>query len=389
MKLQIRLIIVIIFLGAKSIHAQNQILPEIIDVGIFSGESIRKFSFMPLNGKYMICNQNHEKLLEVFPLTTLVLEVNRNGFTVSRNDTLLFSETHILLQGAGFFNSFALKPLQSDLGVRAYDGDLKISLSRGTFRLINMAPFESYVAGTVQWESGFNRHNVFYQVQAIIIRTYALRNIKRHTHEGFHLCDKVHCQAYYGKTNDPSIIRAVYQSRGEVLTDLQGNLLNTVYHANCGGQTVNSEDLWPEALPYLRSNPDPYCQDMPGARWEKSITVPQLTAFLRQRFRYTPEPATWDQIIRLQQNNRVHHLDPGKVVHLKHMREFFNLRSTFFSMQIHGDTLHLQGKGYGHGVGLCQEGAMQRAVNGHSREEILKFYYQGAAIQLLEPIVEY
>lgn len=383
--MSLRLFILLLVLFSNRLLGQTPVIPEIIEVGIFSGENVRKFSFTPLNGRYMICDKNHEKLLEVIPLTTLIIEAGRNGFTVSRNDTILFTQTQITLQGAGFHNSFVLKPLSPNLGARSYDGDLKISQHGNNFRLINATPLESYVAGTVQWESGFNRHNVFYQVQAIIIRTYALRNLQRHQREGFHLCDKVHCQAYYGRTTDPAIILAVEQTRGEVVTDTRGLLLNTVYHANCGGETVNSEDLWPEALPYLRSRKDTYCQEMPGAQWQTQITTRQLRSFLQEKFSINPNPNQWERMLQMRQPDRIHHLDEDKRVHLRHMREHFGLRSTWFSVETRGDTLHLKGRGYGHGVGLCQEGAMQRAARGHNREQILRFYYQGATIRWLEP----
>lgn len=360
-------------------------IPEIIEVRIFSGENIKRFSFTPATGRYLICNTQHEKLLEVKPLNTIVFEITTRGFDIYRNDSLLFSENEITLQGAAFHNSFFLKPLDKNLNMRAYDGDLRIRNGNAAFSLVNIVPFESYVAGTVQWESGFNRHNVFYQVQAIIIRTYALQNLNRHSEEGFHLCDRVHCQAYYGKTNDVNIINAVDISRGEVVTDVHGRLLNTVYHANCGGQTVNSEDLWTHALSYLRSDKDTFCRHMPGASWEARIPAQDFRQFLHRNYSIKPSDQEWKHITGFRQNSRKHHLDEEESIRLRHVREHFALRSTYFSIEEQNDTLLLSGKGYGHGVGLCQEGAMQRAMHGHSREKILQFYYKGAMIRFLEP----
>jgi stage II sporulation protein D len=359
-------------------------IPEIIDVGIFTGESITRFNFTVTHGRYLVCNNNHEKLLEITPFSTITFERNGSEFNIIRNDSVLYTEGDIKLQGAAFHNSFILNPSNRDLDLRGYDGDLKVEVKNRKFLLVNSVPFESYVAGTVQWESGFNHHDNFYQVQAIIIRTYALRNLERHSHEGFHLCDKVHCQAYYGKSTEASIIAAVNRCRGEVAVDLSGNLLNTVYHANCGGETVNSEDLWSEPLPYLRSEKDNFCTDMPGARWQTTIRVQDLRNFLQQRFLYNPTGNEWEGIAGFRQSSRKHYLDPGERVQLRHIREHFGLRSTYFTIQPDGENLILKGKGYGHGVGLCQEGAMQRARHGHSREEILKFYYRNSSIHYLE-----
>jgi len=381
--MRIHCIIIIAFFWISGIKTvSGSYIPEIIDIGVFSGESIRKFNFTVTHGRYLICNSNHEKLLEITPFSTITLEVNQENFTVIRNDSVLFTESNITLQGSAFYNSFLLNPYNRNLDQRAYDGDLKVSLRRGMFQLINSVPFESYVAGTVQWESGFNHHDIFYQVQAIIIRTYALRNINRHAHEGFHLCDRVHCQAYYGKVTENYIISAVDRSRGEVIVDNTGRLLNTVYHANCGGQTVNSEDLWTEALPYLRSKRDIYCSDMPGSLWQAQIAEKDLRRFLRQRYRYNPSDEEWNGIRGFRQAARRNFLDPGGEVQLRHIREHFGLRSTYFSVKSNGDSLLLTGKGYGHGVGLCQEGAMQRARHGYSRKEILNFYYNNSKIEI-------
>ena len=359
-------------------------IPEIIDVGIFTGENITRFNFTVTHGRYLVCNNNHEKLLEITPFSTITFERNGSKLNIIRNDSLLYTESDIKLQGAAFHNSFILNPSNRDLELRGYDGDLKIDVKNRSFFLINSVPFESYVAGTVQWESGFNHHDNFYQVQAIIIRTYALRNLGRHSHEEFHLCDKVHCQAYYGKSTEASIISAVDKCRGEVVVDRNGNLLNTVYHANCGGETVNSEDLWSEALPYLRSEKDNFCTDMPGARWQATIRAQDLKNFLQQRFQYNPTGNEWKGITGFRQSSRKQYLDPDERIQLRHIRENFGLRSAYFNIQTDGENLLLTGKGYGHGVGLCQEGAMQRARQGHSREEILKFYYRNSSIYYLE-----
>ncbi len=359
-------------------------IPEIIDIGIFSGETINKFNFTVTHGRYLVCNNKHEKLLEITPFSTITFERKGYQFNILRNDSVLFTEIDIKLQGAAFHNSFILNPSNRNLELRGYDGDLKVNVKNGSFSLVNSVPFESYVAGTVQWESGFNHHDIFYQVQAIIIRTYALRNLNRHSGEGFHLCDRVHCQAYYGKTTEASIISAVDRCRGEVVVDRNNHLLNTVYHANCGGETVNSEDLWSEALPYLRSNRDTYCTDMPGAHWKATIKADDLSNFLQQRFGYNPSENEWKGIKGFRQSSRRHHLDPGERIQLRHVREHFGLRSTYFSINADGEYLHLTGKGYGHGVGLCQEGAMRRARHGYTREEILKFYYRNASIIYLE-----
>jgi stage II sporulation protein D len=363
-------------------------LPETMEVRLFTGQHLRHVSFIPTSGRYLICTDNHHKILEIRQLNTLTILSGRNGITIQYGDSSIFEGRSITIQGGAFQNSFILVPQDKSIEGRVYDGDLRIETNGQNLKLINTVPLESYVAGTVQSESGFNRHNTFYQVQAVIIRTYALNNLNRHAAEGFHLCDQVHCQAYYGKTNNRDIIIAVDASRGQMVVDQNNRLLNTVYHANCGGQTVNSEDLWPNALSYLRSQTDTFCLRMPGALWEKTITVAELRRFLSQSG-YRATDNQWNYITRIRQNSRIHHLDPEKTIHLRRVRDHFALRSTFFSVNQQGNNLVLTGRGYGHGVGLCQEGAMKRAEHGHTKEQILQFYYNNARIITLEPEVAY
>ena len=384
--MRLKYLLILIFFVSGPYYCYADKLPEEIDVEIFSGETINKFNFTVTQGRYLVCDIEHNKLLELTPFSIITIEKKGNEFHIIRNDSVLFSVNKVTLQGAAFHNSFLINPSNNDVKVRSYEGNLIVKVRNNSLSMINQTPFESYVAGTVQWESGFNQHDIFYQVQAIIIRTYALRNLNRHNHEGFHLCDKVHCQAYYGKSTDKSIIAAVDKCRGEVLTDINGNLLNTVYHANCGGHTLNSEDLWAEALPYLRTTKDEYCSEMPGARWETSISSHDLRKFLQQRFHYNPGEAEWKGITGFKQITRKQFLDDNELIRLRHLREHFGLRSTYFTItpDEDGETLLLQGKGYGHGVGLCQEGAMQRAKLGYSRKEILQFYYRNSTIKYLE-----
>lgn len=364
-------------------------IPEILEVSIYHQENVTSFSFTPFTGRYLICNQEHEKLLEIRPYHTLVIEKTDNGFAITLQDSTWHSAETLTLQGGAFHNSFMIMPLDWDTEPRVYEGDLTVSSLKNSFRLINAVPLESYVAGTVQSESGYNRHQEFYKVQATIIRTYALKNLNRHQREGFHLCDKVHCQAYYGKSVDSAIVHAVDDTRGMVVVDQNNNLINTVYHANCGGQTVNSEDLWIEALPYLRSNQDTFCLQWPGSAWKASISMKDFEVFLNKKFNFHPSPSEWKKITAFRQNRRKHYLDTAQRIHLKHVRDHFGLRSTYFSIQLLHDTLHLKGKGYGHGVGLCQEGAMSRALHGQTKQQILRFYYQNSRIQILETPVHY
>lgn len=376
--------VLLLFFGC-GLTANALKMPEIIDVGVFHQQQITGFMFVPESGSYSICDQDHHKITEVKPNSVLYLEITPEGFTITKNDTIIATEKKITFQGASFSNAFYISKSSTPLKGHAYNGDLSVVNKNGAFQFINHVPFESYVAGTVQTESGLNRHPEFYKVQAVVIRTYALRNLNRHRKEGFDLCDKVHCQAYHGHSTCGDIVSAVFDTKGETLVDEKGRLLNTVYHANCGGQTTNSQDLWVEKKSYLQSNTDHFCEGMPGSEWQ--ITIPEKTfmAFVEKKLGRKPLSKEWEEITNFQQQQRKIFLDPGRKITLRMVREHFGLRSTFFSLQKQNGHIHFSGKGYGHGVGLCQEGAMNRARKGHSKKEILEFYYKNSLLRVLEP----
>lgn len=380
-----KLFALIALLYCTTFYSYSNRIPETIDILIFGGENLTRFSLTPTLGNYHLVDHHNRVLMKLEFHNTIHFRSTAHGIEIIRNDSVLFRRDTIIVRGISFANSFMVRPANNNTDYRVYDGNLIISQANNIFRLINRSPLESYVAGTVQSEAGFNRHNVFYQVQAIIIRTYAMRNLNRHRSEGFSLCDRVHCQAYYGKTFDPDIIAAVEHTRGEVVVDQNSALLNTVYHANCGGETVNSEDLWVQAMPYLRSRIDTFCLHKPGARWTATIPVAEFRSFLHNTIGQKPSENLWEEITQKRQNSRVHFLDATRQIPLRRVREHFRLRSTFFDITQSGQMLQFTGRGFGHGVGLCQEGAMERARHGHTREQILNFYYQNTRIIILEP----
>ena len=363
----------------RCVSAQGSV-PETIDVRLFTPDEVLSVQVIPMEGAYVILDSNGFPLLQLPAGQEARFTALGGHVEVAVADTLFYVQDGILLQGRKFQNYFNIRPLGYAGRSRTYDDHLLVRATEGSLQLVNRVAFESYIAGVVQAESGYLRHPEYYQVQAMIARTYAMRVFQRHAAEGFNVCDQVHCQAYYGRSEYPAIVQAVVRTRGEVVVDENSRLIEAVYHANCGGETVNSEDLWPQAVPYLRSVHDPHCGNMPGARWQAGIPQDSFFDYLETAFGLRATPAQKQQILRFAQNSRLHHLDSGGIIHLRHIRSQFSLRSTFFSFSQQDDQIIFSGRGYGHGVGLCQEGAMRMAEKGYSRDAILRFYYQGVSI---------
>jgi len=206
-----------------------------------------------------------------------------------------------------------------------------------------------------------------------------LSNARRHANEGFELCDGVHCQYYKGKTNDAQIIAAGYATRGQVVVDNNLNLITAAFHSNCGGQTVNSEDVWALPMNYLKAVKDTFCLRQPHAGWYRRISTEDWMSYLSLKHKYPVEDSVaYSSAVNYDPFGRkVFFVDRNLMIPLKTIRADFQLKSTFFSIEQRSDSVIFKGRGYGHGVGLCQEGAMRMTRVGYSYKDILLFYFKG------------
>ena len=265
---------------------------------------------------------------------------------------------------------------------RVYDDGLELSAKEDLIRILNIVDIEHYTRGVIQAEVGKMNPIEFNKVKAIIIRTYSLSNLRKHELENYHLCDQTHCQVYRGQTLSSGIIKAVNETKGLVLVDTGITLVNASFFSNCGGQTCNSEDVWVKALPYLRSVKDTFCIHAIDARWEKKIAKTEWLNYFEKKFNIkSADTEAINKLLSFTQDSRKNYLLTDPVyVPLKVLREDWKLKSTFFSVSTEGEFVLLKGKGFGHGVGLCQEGAMRMAKLGYRSSQIIDFYFKDVTL---------
>lgn len=263
---------------------------------------------------------------------------------------------------------------------RTYEGNLEVKPTAGKkMILIGDVEFETYIAGVVQSEI-YGQHSDIFRIQAIISRTWALRNIKKHAADGYNFCDNVHCQAYLNRCIRPDIMLGVIESSGETLVDSAGKLIETPFHSNSGGQTANSEDVWRTALPYLRSVADTFSFRMRQSDWVRTISADRwLNYFSKTHKLNTADSAVRDSLLHFSQPVRQARI---LGVPLTRVRLDWQLKSTFFSVTFDtmANNVILTGHGYGHGVGLSQEGAIRMVTLGYAYDSILRHYYTGAML---------
>ena len=279
------------------------------------------------------------------------------------------------------YAAFKIKSVIPQGKVRTYDDNLEIRLApdNSQFILINKVDLENYIAGVVESEGGKGSNQEYYKIQAILCRTYLLAHLNRHILEGYEVCDDVHCQAYTSKTSDANILRAVLDVKGIVVVDNNLNLITAAFHSNCGGETCNSQDVWAMPTTYLKSVKDTFCRKQSQAYWQRSIPLEDWQAYLQLKHRY-PVDDTINNIgatsFSQSSGRAIYFKDKELKIPLKTIRADFKLKSTYFSIEQKGDSVIFTGRGYGHGVGLCQEGAMQMAKLKYSYEYIMHYYYK-------------
>lgn len=281
----------------------------------------------------------------------------------------------IVFRGEGYVNQFALSSMyQTD---NKYDDNLEVSKSKYGLKLVNDVDIEKYVAAVVEGEAGYKQPLEFYKLQAILSRTYVLKNRARHINEGFSVCDKVHCQVYHKKSTQKDIYQATNATHSLVVVDNKLDLIQTIFHSNCGGQTCNSEDVWNQKLDYLRSVKDSFCLNSRRALWSKSFPSSSFSIYMKKQGASQYSALDHNLLCQVdQRSDQTQFLN----VPLTKMRRDLKLMSTYFYIEEQGDSTKLYGRGFGHGVGLCQQGGIEMAKQGYSYVDILKHYYQNIHI---------
>ncbi|MDR1226333.1 MAG: SpoIID/LytB domain-containing protein [Prevotellaceae bacterium] len=273
---------------------------------------------------------------------------------------------------------FSITPLRPKQDTRRYANNVTFAANKGNLIIINKVEETPYISGVCEAEGGCSAKPDFFKTQAIISRTYLYAHFNRHAKDGFNLCDGVHCQAYHGlQTQCGKIRKAVVDTEGLLVIDSARRPITPTFYASCGGQTANSEDVWSEHLPYLRSVKDVHCTSQRGVSWQKRIPLADWRSFMQRNGIKVKSNKDFEFS---QPSRKKYYSIKGQKIELVKIRQQFRLRSTFFDVDVSNGYVVLSGKGYGHGVGLCQEGAMQMAEKGHKYDKILKHYYTGTEV---------
>lgn len=279
---------------------------------------------------------------------------------------------------------------------------VKVRVSAQGGQRILTLPLDEYVLGAVRAEMlpstlRAEPASRALDVQALVSRTYAAANLGRHAADGYDLCDTTHCQVFRpataGEGPADAAARAVNATRGRVLT-FEGRVIQALFHADCGGHTAAATSVWGGTdAPYLESVDDVFCARRPASAWAfdagESGMLRALNADARTRI--------GDRVRRVEIASRdsagralAVTVIGSKTISVRAevfraaMTRAFgprSIRSTWFEVVRDGPRLRFSGVGFGHGVGLCQNGALRRVEARQTPAEILAHYFPGTRLQ--------
>lgn len=284
--------------------------------------------------------------------------------------------------------------------IKSQDGIVIRVFNTETGKIQNM-DLEEYILGVVAGEMPADFELEALKAQALAARTYTLLRMPAFggkgcsKHPGADICtDPSHCQAYRDpttvKNNLNKLKQAIKDTSGEVIV-YDGKLIDAVFHSTSSGRTENSEDVWSNEVPYLRSVMSQFDERSPKFNSKKQFNITDFIAKMKQI-----DAGTKLSSSKLKSQLKIEERSEGggvlkmkvgnKVFKGTQLRDALGLNSNNFSFALDGKYIVFSVIGYGHGIGMSQYGADGMARNGSDYREIIKHYYSGVEIETIQDL---
>lgn len=337
------------------------------------------------------------------------VKIKNNGRTLKVNNhkgnTILtnLDEVNIIPRGTNNRSIF---------GKKKYRGIVKLLPQGENVRVINIVFMEDYLRGVVPPEIGKRADNEIEAVkaQAVAARTYAMAHLKQYTNQPYDMKSSIIDQVYEGFNVESKLInKAIDQTAGQVLF-YHDNYINAYYHSTCGGMTDDIQSVWDrKELPYLKAVSDgKACSWSKYYNWREIFTEKQLRGRIEQYLssdrgrdlrvgeikdiellEKTPGGRVKTMVIVTDYDKFRFHKDRIRWVVGRTSNPDLILPSDRFDIRIERNkrgqimSVTFEGSGYGHGVGMCQCGAIGYSREGWTFDAILTHYYSGAELKTL------
>ncbi len=360
--------------------------PQTVRIGLtaFGGS---KIDISSDSGIIVFKNDSSENLINAQP-TLIGLEANSKGIVIKYTDTSINAGASLTITPSDPADT--LRVTSANKLTRKYRGVLEINSNAGSLRVINIVNLEDYVQGVLPAEMPNSYPDESLRAQAIAARTYALSNLRKHASKGFDLCDSTDCQVFVGVVaGNPKCSKAVQDTCGQALL-FDGKPASIFYSTDCGGITRDYAEICPDyTAPYLCAVTEP--QDIIHIIWQQTYRLSELekkflnagikeAAGLKELTVSKTGSTGWVIEIGVIGQDASTTITPNK---LKSILGASIIKSSLFTIEtLTNNELLIKGKGWGHGIGLCQVGAKALALPPHNLKcsEILAHYFPGTQI---------
>ncbi len=278
-------------------------------------------------------------------------------------------------------------------GTNTYRGTLVVKPAAGDkVTIIDELDIDDYLKGVLPREAVVTWPDQSLRAQAVASRTYLASHLNRHSDQGFDLCSDVHCQVFGGATKEhPRTNEAVDATRGQILT-YDGKPVTAYFSADCGGHTERVGAVWGLTdVPYLPSQRCDWDRSAPWFLWKNTFTNEYILASLKAKNLVKGTQLRSLSVTKKSTSRRAERMSVRTDAGLYTMsgndfRIALNpekIRSTLFTSveRLKGGYV-FAGKGWGHGIGMCQFGAKGLAEIGKDYREILSYYYPGTELSV-------
>lgn len=281
------------------------------------------------------------------------------------------------------------------------DFEVVIPVYRTAQKQVEKVEIEQYVAGVLSSEMPAEFEMEALKAQAIAARTYIVKQLLHppgiQLPDDALVTDTIRHQVYrneeelkkiWGKEFERKykrIMQAVNETKGTIIT-YNGEPITASFFSTSNGYTENAEDYWNHPIPYLKSVSSPWDKQSPKYTAKTTIPVREFEQKLQVKL---ANEKTIGKVLKRTKGKRIALIEiGGKTFTGREVREKLNLQSTDFMLTRKQNTIVVETKGYGHGVGMSQYGANGMAMEGKTAEEIIQHYYQGTKIEQLDAIEE-
>lgn len=347
-----------------------------ISLGTFSEASIST------TGTFQVFDKDNRSLFGGIKMAPTKVSAGEDGVRIGPET---FKNSPVLIRTEGALH----------LGAKSYRRSLRLWKEGGRVLIVNEISLEDYLKGVLPLEASASWPMESLKAQAVASRTYALFKAIEKKDEKFAMTQDVLSQVYGGKGSEsPETTRAVNETRGEVLiTD--GKIFPAYFHSTCGGKTTQAEYVWDvEPHPSLRGGDCNFCWSSKHYRWRQEFSRDEILR--RLKLKGVKMGTIRDiQVGEMDKSGRARSFivihDEGQIkFHSNDFRIWMDagkFKSTYITaISKTSNGFLFEGKGWGHGVGMCQFGMRQLAKLGYTHQQILEYYYPRSKIKVLPEI---